>query len=120
MAGQPQKRPKVYQKEFVRGLADRVSIGEAEAEKLTEAFLETIKATLVEHESVCFPTFGIFELRESGQRVGRNPMTMEECIISETTKPVFRASKALRDRVSEAVRLKKEKDKSEEDAGGGN
>ena len=102
-----QKRPQVYPKEFVRLLSENASIPEDEAESLADAFVETIVESLLQDRSICFPAFGIFELRESSERVGRNPRTMEEYIIPNTLRPVFRASKALREAVAEYAKQRK-------------
>ena len=100
MSRRNQKRPQVYQKEFVRMLAASAMIPEYEAEDLVEIFLKTLVASLLQNRSVCFPAFGVFELREISERVGRNPRTMEEFVIPESLKPVFRPSKALRDSIA--------------------
>ena len=96
-----QKRPQVYPKEFVRRLAENAAIPEEEAAALSEVFLKTIVSSLLTNHSICFPEFGIFELRESSERMGRNPKTMEEVVIPESLRPVFRASKALKHTVAE-------------------
>ena len=101
MSKRNQKRPQVYQKEFVRLLSETAMIPEYEAAELAEVFLQTLVSSLLKNQSVCFPEFGVFELREISQRMGRNPKTMEEFVIPESLKPVFRPSKALRDAVAE-------------------
>ena len=106
MATQVQKRPNVYLKEFIRELAECADISEINAELLTEKFLQTIMQTLVEKQSICFPEFGVFELRETSERVGRNPKTMEEYTIPAGLKPVFRASRALKESVNKALQEK--------------
>lgn len=103
VAPQLQKRPNVYTKEFTRVLAEAADIPEDTAEHLTEVFLKTITATLAEKHSICFPDFGIFELHETTERVGRNPKTMEECVIPASVKPVFRPAKNLRDTMNKVV-----------------
>ena len=107
MSRHVQKRPQVYPKEFIRLLSENANITEDEAETLAEAFLETIVSSLLQDRSICFPEFGIFELRESSERVGRNPRTMEEYIIPNTLRPIFRASKALRNAVAEYAKQRK-------------
>ena len=108
MSKRNQKRPQVYQKEFVRMLAETAMIPEYEAEELAEIFLKTIVTSLLENRSVCFPEFGVFELREITARVGRNSKTMEEFVIPESMKPVFRPSKALRDTIAAYASSQKE------------
>lgn len=107
MSRRNQKRPQVYQKEFVRMLAATAMIPEYEAEGLVEIFLKTLVASLLQNRSVCFPAFGVFELREITERVGRNPRTMEEFLIPESLKPVFRPSKALRETIAANASRKK-------------
>ena len=106
MSKHTQKRPQVYMKEFVRHFARKASLTEEEAEELTEKFLLTLTESLLTKKSVCLPGFGIFELHATSQRVGRNPKTMEEHVIPAGTKPIFRASKALRDAVNKTVKEK--------------
>ena len=106
-----QNRPQVYRKEFIRHFARKASISEEEAEEMTEKFLATLTESLLTKKSVCFPEFGIFELHSTSKRIGRNPMTMEEHIIPAGIKPIFRASKALRETVNQ---ISKEKEDSKE------
>ena len=103
MAAQAQKRPNVYLKEFIRELSESAEISEINAELLTEKFLQTIAQTLVEKQSLCFPEFGIFELRPTSERVARNPRTMEEITIPAGLKPVFRPSKIFKESLNKAL-----------------
>ena len=103
MATQVQKRPNVYLKEFIRELSESADISEINAELLTEKFLQTITQILVEKQSICFPEFGVFELRETSERIGRNPRTMEEYMIPAGLKPVFRPSRILKESLNKAL-----------------
>ena len=103
MVTQIQKRPNVYMKEFIRVLSESAEISEINAELLTEKFLQTIAQTLVEKQSICFPEFGVFELRETSERIGRNPRTMEEYMIPAGLRPVFRPSRMLKESLNKAV-----------------
>ena len=44
--------------------------------------------------------FGAFEVKERGERIGRNPQTKEEIKIPASKAPVFKAGKALKDAVA--------------------
>ena len=112
MATKTQKRPNVYLKEFIRELSENAMISEINAELLTEKFLQTITRTLVERQSICFPEFGIFELRETPERVARNPRTMEEVMIPAGFKPVFRPSKNFKESLQKAVQEKAAEDRN--------
>jgi len=48
-------------------------------------------------DKVSIPGFGTFEIRERGERSGRNPQTGEAITISAGKKPVFKAGKTLKD-----------------------
>lgn len=57
----------------------------------------------MEKQSICFPEFGIFELRETSERIGRNPRTMVEYTIPAGLKPVFRPSRIFREPLNKAL-----------------
>lgn len=103
MAAQHQKRPNVYLKEFIREFAENAGITEVNAEFLTGKFLETIKETLLDNQSICFPEFGVFELRETAERNGCNFSTMESCTIPAGSRILFRPSKSLKAYLSKAM-----------------
>ena len=115
MGSRVQKRPNVYRKEFIRNLAENADISELEADVLTTKFFITLTETLLDHKSICFPDFGIFELHATSERMGRNPRTMEEHVIPAGVKPTFRASKALFTSINKAVRDQQETAVAEND-----
>ena len=51
-------------------------------------------------EKVQLVGFGVFDIKERGSRIGRNPKTKEEIEIPATRVPVFKAGKVLKDAVS--------------------
>ena len=44
--------------------------------------------------------FGVFDIKERGSRIGRNPKTKESIEIPASVVPVFKAGKALKDAVA--------------------
>ena len=52
------------------------------------------------HTPVQLVGFGVFDIKERGARIGRNPKTKEEIEIPATRVPVFKAGKVLKDAVS--------------------
>ncbi len=90
-----QKRPDVYPATFVSLLARNAKVPEDDAKEMFSAFIVTLAEILKGGGSVCFPNFGVFEVRKTAERMGRNPRTMEEKPITARQKPVFRASQAL-------------------------
>ena len=66
-----------------------------------DATIEAIVAAIKEGDKVQLSGFGTFEVKEREARVGRNPRTREAIEIPAVKAPVFKASKVLKDTVSE-------------------
>ena len=45
--------------------------------------------------------FGVFDIKELGSRIGRNPKTKESITIAASKVPTFKAGKAFKDAVAE-------------------
>ena len=61
-----------------------------DAKDMVEAFFEEIRAALEQGEQVKISGFGNFELRNKGERPGRNPKTGEDIPISARRVVTFR------------------------------
>ena len=83
--------------ELIAAVAEKTGMSKKDAERAVAATLETITASLAKGDRVQLSGFGIFEVKERGARVGRNPRTKETIEIPATRVPVFKPSKALRD-----------------------
>lgn len=85
-------------------LADRLfeehGFSKREAKELVELFFEEICAALERNEPTRISGFGKFELRDKGQRPGRNPKTGELIPVSARRVVTFRPSHRLRARVA--------------------
>ena len=73
-----------------------LGLNKREAKDLVDLFFETIRQAL---EQVKLSGFGNFELRDKGERPGRNPKTGEEIPISARRVVTFRPGQNLRARV---------------------
>ena len=93
----------VYKKEFVAELAWRTGLTLEEAAEVTQAFLSILKDRFSVFQAVSFENFGTFTVHMTPERMGRNPLTMEEHVIPAGYKPVFRASKVLRELVTQSI-----------------
>ena len=60
------------------------------------ALIEVISDTLKKGDSLSFPGFGTFEVRERPARTGRNPRTGEELQIAASKIPAFKAGATLK------------------------
>ena len=80
-------------------LHDRVGVSKKEASTLVEDVLELLSDTLEAGEKVKLSGFGNFDLREKGERPGRNPKTGEEIPITARRVVTFRPGQKLKARV---------------------
>ncbi|MFZ5533618.1 MAG: integration host factor subunit alpha [Pseudomonadota bacterium] len=76
-----------------------LGLNKREAKDLVDLFFETIRQSLEQGEQVKLSGFGNFELRDKGERPGRNPKTGEEIPISARRVVTFRPGQNLRARV---------------------
>lgn len=86
--------------ELIAAVAERSGITKKDAERVINATVDTITASLVSGDKVQISGFGIFETKEREARVGRNPRTKETIEIPASRVPTFKPSKALKDNVS--------------------
>ena len=85
--------------ELITAIAQNVGVTKKDAERVLNAAVDTITASLVKGDKVALSGFGIFEVRDREARTGRNPHTKETVEIPATRVPAFKASKALKDTV---------------------
>ena len=86
--------------DLVAAVAEKAGISKKDSEKAVNAALETITASLQAGEKVQLVGFGVFDVKERGVRIGRNPKTKEAIEIPATTSPVFKAGKALKEKTA--------------------
>ncbi|CAO3420853.1 integration host factor subunit alpha [Azospirillum endophyticum] len=78
-----------------------VGLSRNESADLVETVLDEISDALARGEMVKISSFGSFQVRQKGERVGRNPKTGEEVPILPRRVLVFRASHVLKHRINE-------------------
>lgn len=85
-------------------LIDQISAGsdlsKADAGRALDAFIQAVKASLVQGEAVTLVGFGTFDVSERPARTGRNPRTGEAIEIAAARVPRFRPGKALKDAIN--------------------
>ena len=86
--------------ELIAAAAEKVGLSKKDTEKAVTAALDAITEALVKGDKVQLVGFGAFEVKERGERIGRNPQTKEEIKIPASKAPVFKAGKALKDAVA--------------------
>lgn len=74
------------------------------ASEIVEDVLDEIASALISGETVKIAGFGTFTIRHKKERLGRNPKTLEEAVISSRKVLSFRASPILKKEINnEAV-----------------
>ena len=87
--------------ELIAEIAKKSGLSKKDAEKALNATLDTVTETLAAGEKVQLGGFGGFEVKNREARMGRNPKTKETIEIPASKLPVFKAGKALKDKVAE-------------------
>ncbi len=77
-----------------------VGLSRNESAQLVESVLQHMSDALVQGETVKISSFGTFNVRDKGPRVGRNPKTGEEVPIHPRRVLSFRPSHIMKDRVA--------------------
>ena len=86
--------------ELIAEVAAKCAISKKDAEKTVNATFDTIAEALCKGYKVQLVGFVGFETMHREAHMGRNPRTKEPVEIPATTVPVFKAGKALKDKVA--------------------
>ena len=86
--------------ELIAAAAESAGLTRKDTERVLNACIYAITASLVKGEKVQLSVFGTFETKTREARIGRNPHTKQAIEIPATRVPTFKASKALKDNVA--------------------
>jgi nucleoid DNA-binding protein len=86
--------------QFIDSVSTATGQTKAEVDKTLEAILNTAAQALASGERIEFRGFGIFAVKETKARTGRNPRTGESVTIAASRKASFRPSKELKARLT--------------------
>jgi DNA-binding protein HU-beta len=89
--------------ELIDGLAGKLSMSKADAEKAINVILDDIVAALKNGERVNISGFGTFSVSERAARTGRNPKTGETIQISASRSARFKPGKQMKDSLNESA-----------------
>jgi DNA-binding protein HU-beta len=84
---------------LVARMAQKAELTKRQAEKVVEAFLESIQTALSRGEPVTVVGFGRFSVLARAARKGCNPRTGQEIVIPARKTPKFSAGKGLREAI---------------------
>lgn len=89
-------------RDLVVRISEETKLIQQEVYTVVQKFLDYVTDSLVEGKNVELRNFGVFEVRERKQRVGRNPNKPEQVVTIPTRKVVkFKPGKVMRQRVGE-------------------
>ena len=82
--------------ELVARIAQEAEVTKRQAEKVVEAFVDSIQGALSRGEALSLAGFGRFSVLARAGRKGRNPQTGQEMMIAARKVAKFSAGKGLR------------------------
>lgn len=86
--------------EIRKAFRDDLDLSSQEATQLLDGILETMIEAILTENSLKISSFGTFLVHKKKERIGRNPNTKKEAIITPRRSVSFRPSKILREKVS--------------------
>ena len=81
--------------DIVNRIASETRISKVQAERALEQVLKAVKQSLARGERIELRGFGVFEVKQRKQGIGRNPRTGEEVIIPPGKAVRFKPGKDL-------------------------
>ena len=93
-------RINLTKKDLVNSVYMQLGFSKSISENLIEDFLFIILDSLKKEKKIKLSKFGTFSIREKKSRIGRNPLTKEEKIISDRNVVIFKASKEFKNFVN--------------------
>jgi integration host factor subunit alpha len=86
----------IIKEDIVRNVTTKIKIDRNLAKNLVELILKAIKDTLASGDRIMISGFGDFKVTHKKERMGRNPKTKTEHVISKRKVVTFYPSKVFR------------------------
>jgi integration host factor subunit alpha len=93
-------RVNLTKKDLINSVYMQIGFSKNISENLIDDFFATITESLKEDKTLKVSKFGTFSVRKKKSRIGRNPKTKEEKIISERNVVLFKASKEFKELIN--------------------
>ena len=93
-------RVNLTKKDLINSIYMQIGFSKNISENLIDDFFATITESLKEDKTLKISKFGTFSVRKKKSRIGRNPKTKEEKIISERNVVLFKASKEFKELIN--------------------
>jgi integration host factor subunit alpha len=85
--------------DLAEAVRKEVGFSKVESRQLVDFVLESVVQALERGEDVKLTNFGVFEIRQKGERIGRNPRTGETATITPRQTITFSASSNMKAKV---------------------
>ena len=89
-------RVNLTKKEIINSIYMQIGFSKKISENLLEDVFQILLKNIIIEKKVKIAKFGTFILRKKNERIGRNPKTKEEKVISERNVILFKPSKELK------------------------
>jgi len=89
---------------IVEAIAEQTGLPKYKSSEIVKILLEIVKKSLESGEDVLISGFGKFRVREKNERIGRNPATGEEVMVTPRRVVTFRCSEKLRNKINSWVK----------------
>ena len=90
-------RINLSKKDLVNLIYMQIGFSKQISENLIDDFFQTIIESLSKEKTLKLSKFGTFSIRKKKSRIGRNPKTKKETVISERNVVLFKPSKEFKD-----------------------
>ena len=94
-------RINLTKKDIVNSIYMQIGYSKKVSETLLEEFFNILLNSLIHKKIVKISKFGTFFLKQKKQRIGRNPKTKKEAVITARNVISFKASKELKKFINE-------------------
>ncbi len=89
--------------DIARAVYSEIGLSKQESADLVNSIFQKLEMSLLNNEVVKLPKFGNFIVRDKSERVGRNPKTGKEAVITPRRVVMFKPSARLKRRVDKAL-----------------
>ena len=91
----------VTKKDLVEKIADKTGLTQVDTKIVIESFLDSVSNALQKGSNIEIRGFGRFKLKQKKARIARNPRTNERIQVEAGFKPIFEASKEMRNKIND-------------------
>lgn len=90
---------------LARAVKRETGINISKSSDIVDQFVDAVINPIKVGLKVKIRLFGIFYTKTKGQRIGRNPKTMEDAIIPERTVVKFKVAPTLKKRINNSIKM---------------